>query len=202
MIPGHILQQLRELLQERRIGAGLALLEEYRRAFAEISPADASAGLAMGCLAQWVDVGFDDSGLLQRLLERFSKAVRQTLPLADYIHLRMAEGELAMRREDLNEALRHLDAVLTICDEVQDRKIAAIATLWKARCLRKAGEYDQALEVTRRGIVIASNLGLPYLAAVIRTVESWLLFQKGNTKEALAILAEAEAALLSRTLWF
>lgn len=195
MVPGHILQQLRELLQERRIGAGLALLDQNRRAFAEISPAEPLAGLAVGCLAQWVDVGFDDSGLLNGLLERFSKAARQTLPLADYIHLRMAEGELAMRREDLNEALRHLDAVLTICDEVQDQKIAAIATLWKARCLRKAGEYDQALEVTRNGVVIASGLGLPYLAAVIRTVESWLLFQKGNTQEALAILAEAETAL-------
>jgi tetratricopeptide (TPR) repeat protein len=195
MVPGPILLQLRELLQDRRIGDGLALLEQHRGAFAQITPQDPFAGLAVGCLAQWVDVGFDDAGLLAQLLQAFPKTTRQTLRLADYIHLRMAEGELAMRREDLDEALRHLDAVLTICDEVEDRKIAAIAIFWKARCLRKAGEYDQALEITRRGIAIASELGLPYVAAVIRTVESWLLFQKGDTKHALAILAEAESAL-------
>ncbi len=195
MLSAELIHQLRTLIEERRIGDGFALLEQHRNDFADVDPAQCFAGLAVGCLAQWVDVGFEDRGLLSELLQRFPQNGRQALPLADYLHLRMAEGAAAMRVEDLTDALRHLDAVLTVCDEVDDPKIAAIASLWKARCLRKAGEYDQALEITRRGIGAASRIPLPYVAAVIRTVESWLLFQKGETKAAITILQEAEAVL-------
>lgn len=190
-----LLSELRTLLQDRRIGAGIALLEDRGNEFNSIEPGQPSAGLALGCLAQWVDVGFEDHGLLTRLLERFAKGARQILPLADYVHLRLAEALVAMRHEDLSEALRHLETVLNVSGEVDDAKIAAVARLWKARCLRKAGEYDQALDITRRGIEIAQGIGLPRMAAVMRTLESWLLFQRGQTKEALSILQEAEAAL-------
>jgi tetratricopeptide (TPR) repeat protein len=195
MVSSEVLQQLRILIQDRRIGAGIALLEQHKQLFGAVTPGDPYTGLAIDLLAQWVDVGFEDEDLLQSVLSRFPKPARQTLPLADYVHLRMAEALVAMRHEDLTEALRHLDTVLTISDELEDPRIAATATLWKARCLRKAGEYDQALEVTRRGIEIASSIKLPYIAAVIRTLESWLLFQKGETKAAIRILQEAEAVL-------
>src|SRR5581483_6282423 len=94
-------------------------------------------------------------------------------------------------------ALRLLDTVLTLSNEIEEPKVATVANLWKARCLRKAGEYDQALEITRRGIDIASSIGLRYVAAVIRTLESWLSFQTGKTKDAIRILQEAEAVLRS-----
>ena len=71
----------------------------------------------------------------------------------------------------------------------------ALATFWKARCLRKAGEYDQSLEIARRAVAMASGMGLACVAAVVRTLESWLLFQKGETKEAVSILQEAEVIL-------
>src|SRR5207302_9787679 len=58
MLPAELLQQLRTLIHERRIAAGTALLEQHKDAFAEITPADPFAGLALGCVAQWVDVGF------------------------------------------------------------------------------------------------------------------------------------------------
>jgi tetratricopeptide (TPR) repeat protein len=190
-----LLQELRRLLQERRIGEGIVLIEKHRLAFEDMAAANAGAGLALGCLAQWVDVGFEDRALLSQLMSRFPVEAREKLPLGDYIHLRLAEALLAMKREELSEALRHLDTALSVCDEVSDPKVAAVANLWKARCLRKAGEYEQAMEVTRRGIGIANRIGSPKTAAVLRTVESWLLFQKGETKEALAILQEAEALL-------
>lgn len=189
------LHELRRLLQERRISEGAGLLDEHRAEFEAITPSQPGAGLAVGCLAQWVDVGFEDRGLLRNVMDRFSSEVRETLPLGDYIHLRLAEALLAMRREDLSEALRHLDTALSICDEVSDAKLPAVANFWKSRCLRKAGEYDQAMEITRRGIEIANRIGSAKTAAVMRTVESWLLFQKGETKQALEILQEAEAAL-------
>ncbi|SRR5579884_74596 len=190
-----LLQELQKYIQERQISAGIALLAENIRLFEDLDTADPLAGWSAGTLAQWVDVGFEDNGLLARVLARFSAPERSRIPLAAYVHVRLAEALLAMRREDLNEALRHLDAALKIAEDLEDTRNSAVATLWKARCLRKAGEYDQALEVTKRGFDLASGNGLPYLAAVVRTLESWLHFQKGRTKEAIKILQDAEAVL-------
>jgi len=192
--PG-LLQELRSLLHRREISTGTSLLAQHWEQFREIAPGTTCAGEALSCLSQWVDVGFDDKGLLPELLGRFPKSTRQSLPLAGYVHLRLSEALVAMRREDLSESLSHLDAILKFAEDLEDDSIAAVATFWKARCLRKAGEYDQALAVTRRGIELASLLRSPYLAAVIRTVESWLLFQSGDTKRAVGILQEAEAVL-------
>jgi tetratricopeptide (TPR) repeat protein len=190
-----LLQDLQRLIQERRIAAGIEILTEHAACFESLDATDPEAGWSVGTLAQWLDVGFEDNGLLARLLARFSGSDRQKIPLAAYVHIRLAEAVLAMRREDLNEALRHLDTALKISEDLNDTRSAAIATLWKARCLRKAGEYDQALAVTRRGFELANANGLPYLAAVVGTLESWLLFQKGRTKEAVKILQDAEAVL-------
>ncbi len=195
MLSWDILQELRECIQQRRIGAGLSLLETLRDEFDAIAPGACHAGLALGCLAQWIDVGFDDGGMLVELLERFPKGARQLLALTDYVQLRMAEALVAMRQENLTDALRHLDTVLAISAEMEDQRLALTATLWKARCLRKAGEYDQALQITRQGIALAAALRLPYVAAIMRTLESWMVFQNGEPKEATRILQEAEAVL-------
>src|SRR6202451_1287073 len=195
MVPEDLWHQLRTLLQDRQIGPGIALLDQRRRELAGMKTGQPGAGLALGCLAQWVDVGFEGEELLAGLLQRFPKGARHALPLSDYVHLRLAEALIAMRHEDLSEALRHLETALSVSDEVQDAKIAAVASLWKARCLRKAGEYEQALEITRRGIEVARGIGSPKMAAVMRMLESWLLFQRGETKQALLILQEAEAVL-------
>ncbi|MBV8897176.1 MAG: hypothetical protein JO051_11740 [Acidobacteriaceae bacterium] len=193
--PSELLQELQLLIQERRIGTGIELLTEHAAAFDALESTDPVAGWSIGTLAQWLDVGFEDDGLLGRLLARFAGAEREKIPLSAYVHIRLAEAVLAMRREDLNEALRHLDTALKVSEDLHDSRNAAVATLWKARCLRKAGEYDQALAVTRQGCEMATANGLPYLAAVVGTLESWLLFQKGRTKEAVKILQDAEAVL-------
>jgi tetratricopeptide (TPR) repeat protein len=195
MISSDQLQELRRLLQERQIGAGIALLETMRGQLTELQALEAHAGLALGTLAQWVDVGYDGGDLLRSLLERFPAPQRALLPLSGYVQLRMAEAVVAMRREELPEALDHLDAVLILEKDFGDARIAVIAGLWKARCLRKAGEYEQALEVTRQSMKLAGEQGLQHLAAILRTLESWMVFQQGEPKEALRILQEAEAIL-------
>ncbi len=190
-----LLQDLQRLLQDRQIGDGIALLNKHLDRFREVDPRDSLAGWTVGTLAQWLDVGFEDHGLLPTLLAQFSPESRNEMPLAGYVHIRLAEAVLAMRNEDLNEALRHLDTALKISDDLEDTRSSSVATLWKARCLRKAGEYDQALQITRRGYELAQANGLPYLAAVVGSLESWLLFQKGRTKEAIKLLQDAEATL-------
>jgi len=195
MISSDQLQELRRLLQDRQIGAGISLLDAYSRQLKDLQPSDAHAGLALGTLAQWVDVGYDGGDLLGKLLARFPAELRAALPLVDYVHLRLAAAVVDMRREDLPEALEHLRAVLILEKDVGDPRISVIAGLWKARCLRKAGEYEQALDVTRLSMKLAEKQGLAHLAAILRTLESWMVFQQGEPKEAIRILQEAEAVL-------
>jgi tetratricopeptide (TPR) repeat protein len=195
MVPPDVVHRLRGFIEGRQLAAGGALLDEYRSHFAEIRPDQPGACSALACLSQWLDVGYEDSGLLSNLLSRFRSGVRQNLPLSEYIQLRLAEGLDAMRREELHDALGHFDTAAALSSELEDPRAAANAMFWKARCLRKAAEYDQALEVTRAAIELALKGGMHYLAAVIRSMESWLLFQKGETKPAILILQEAESIL-------
>jgi hypothetical protein len=190
-----LLEELSACIQERRIGEGIASLEQAREQFVRLTPHDDHAGLAAGCLAQWIDVGFQDGGALASILEKFDSNTRQSLRLSEYVYLRMAEALMAMRQEEMTIALRHLDSVLALGEETGDKKVALIAALWKARCLRKAGEYTQALEVTREGMQVAATLGLWPIRAVMQTLESWILFQNGAPKEAIRILQEAETIL-------
>jgi tetratricopeptide (TPR) repeat protein len=188
------LTRLRQLLEERKIGEGIAVLEKSRNDLSGLDPSIPFAALGVSCLAQWVDVGFDDQGILEALLARFTKSVRQHLPLESYINIRLAEALLAMRKES-PLATSHLDAVLNLEDELQDPKLGIIARLWKARCLRKTGEYELALAVTRQGLVRAEAQSLVHLSALLRTLEGWMVFQRGQPQEAISILQGAEAVL-------
>ncbi len=195
MISSELIQQLRECVQARRIGEGIALLENERDSFMDIGPQHPQAAFAVGCLAQWLDLGFDDRGALAAALKNFDRETRQTLSLVEYLNVRTAEALLAMRNEELTSALGHLDTVLALGEEAGDERLSLTASLWKARCLRKAGEYQQALDVTRSGMQLAATLRLWPMRAVMQTLESWIVFQNGDPKEAIRILQEAETAL-------
>ncbi len=197
-IPDEFLAQLKEDLVRRRVGRGMARLEEHRHLLTSFDPGQENAGLFAGYLAQWVDVGFQRVGLVKDIVSRFSKPLRGRLPLHDYLHLRMAEGMVAMAEESTDEAIQHFDVVLSLDHETNDQELLAIANFWKGRCLRMKGEYDQALAFAVKGSTIASELGHAPMAAVMRVLESWLWFQKGDAKQAVDILKAAEA-ILSKT---
>lgn len=190
-----LLLELTEDLGNRRIGAGIARLERNSDLFATLSPDQPNAGKLVACLAQWVDVGYDQPKLIEELLSRFPQSRRAALPVREYIHLQMADGFLAMVDEEPDESIRHLDIVLAMGQEFGERSVLPVANFWKGRCLRRKGEYDEALTYTLRGDELAVGLGYPRMAAVMRVLQSWLLFQKGRSKEALAILHQAESAL-------
>ena len=195
MIPLASLDRLRCHLLNRQIGLGMGLLAQYREALSSLDPLEPDAGMAVGTLAQWVDVGFDGGALLAELIGRFEKVHRNRLSLANYVHLRMAEARTAMAGEDTAEALQHLDFVLAMQGELEDQVLTVVAGFWKARCFRRSGEYDRALEVIQQANAGAVRLGAVHLAAVIRTVEGWLMFQKGRPKEAARLLQESNATL-------
>jgi tetratricopeptide (TPR) repeat protein len=189
------LEELRACVEARRIDAGISKLETLRSDFENLRPSDPTVGAAASCLAQWVDLGFEGESALRALIGRFDVESRRSLPLTQYVHLRLAEGLLAMRAEELHTAFGHLDSVLALAKETNEPNLALAATLWKARCLRKAGEYAQALEVTREGMALATTLGLHPIRAVMQTLESWMVFQNGDSKEAIRILQAAECVL-------
>ena len=197
-ISDEFLAQLKEDLVCRRVGRGLARLAEHRHLLTSFDPAQKNAALLASYLAQWVDIGFQRPALVKEVVARFSKAGRARLFLHDYLHLRMAEGMVAMAEESKEDALRHFDFVLSLDTETDDRELLAIANFWKGRCLRMKGEYDQALAFAVKGRELALELGHRPMAAVMRVLESWLFFQKGDAKQAIDILQEAEA-ILSKT---
>jgi tetratricopeptide (TPR) repeat protein len=189
------LSQLREDLASRRISHGLSCLESRAALLDGLDPQQPNAARFVAHLAQWVDIGFASAPQLKRILGRFETSLRSQLSLRDYLCLRMAEGLAAMAEESADVAIGHFDFVAGLGEEWNDRQSLAIVCFWKGRCLRKKGEYDEALIHTLRGRDLALELGNHRMAAVMRVLESWLLFQKGKSREAANILREAQAVL-------
>jgi tetratricopeptide (TPR) repeat protein len=193
-----VLVQLREDLGSRRIRAGIERLEALRPQIESLSPACPDSGTFVGLIAQWVDAGFDSPGLLVKLLARFPASARAALPLAGYLHVRMAEGVVAMSQEDFDHAIAHFRFVQSLENEMADQELMAIANFWTGRCLRKLGRYDKALTYVVHGEQLAIACGYPQMAAITQVTQSWLAFQNGRLDEAIAMLHRAGEAL-SRT---
>ncbi len=194
-IPASLLQELRKHLVARRVSSGFALLDENRQVFEALDPAQPHAAALVGAVAQWVDIGYSEPELVEQLLARVPAESKRRLAVGDYLQLRMAEGLLALLRDHPDEALRHFDLVLSLQDEIEDKEVVAIAHFWNGRCHRKKGEYDEALKRSVTGRELAQSLGYEKMAAVMRVLESWLHFQKGQRREAARILDQAEAVL-------
>ena len=194
-VPPQLLHELRYNLAMRHVSSGIELLNRHQHLFAHVGPEQPNSAAFVGCLAQWVDVGYGEPALIEQVLARFPQEKRGRLSVGDYLQLRMAEGLLSLLRDNPDEALRQFDLVLSMQDEVEDKEVVAIAHFWNARCHRKKGEYDEALKRAGVGRELAQVLGFPNMAAVMRVLESWLLFQKGQFREASRILDQAEAAL-------
>jgi tetratricopeptide (TPR) repeat protein len=146
-------------------------------------------------VAIWSDIGFRASPPVKELIARFDPSSRSRLSISDYICFRMAQGMVAMAEEAMETAIAHFDFVLSLPDELDDRFLLAIAYYWKGRCLRRRGEYDEALIYTGQGRNHALALGHPRMAAVMQVLESWLLFQQGKWKEAVGVSQAAEDTL-------
>jgi tetratricopeptide (TPR) repeat protein len=194
-IPDTLLQDLRKHLVARHVSSGFEVLDANRELLESVDPAQRNAAALVGSTAQWVDIGYAEPRLIENMLARFPAEARRRLPVGEYLRLRMAEGLLALLRDRPDEALRHFDLVLSLQDEIEDREVVAIAHFWNGRCHRKKGEYDDALKRSSAGRELAQSLGYEKMAAVMRVLESWLHFQKGQRREAQRILDQAEAVL-------
>lgn len=190
-----LLRELKENVAARQVSKGVALLDANQHLFAALDPEQKNAAAFVGYVAQWVDIGYREPELLEKLLARFPATSRSRLPLRDYLHLRMAEGLLGLLHDETEQALRHFAIVLSMEQEIADKELVAIAQFWTARCHRRKGEYDEALKHAQAGREAALALNFDKMAAVMRVLESWLLFQKGHPRDATRILDQAEQVL-------
>jgi tetratricopeptide (TPR) repeat protein len=196
-ISTRLIAELRQNILERRIPAGIRCLDAHVSFLASVDVASKDAPQLIWRLAQWADVGWQHIDIVQALLERMPGCVRGSLPLRDYAAVRMSQGMVAISHEDADDAIRHFDIVLLLGNDLEGEEVLAIANYWKARCQRTKGEYEDALKHAVRARELALKAGFEKVAAVVRVLESWVLFQRDKHKEALELLAEAESVLSS-----
>lgn len=195
-IGAQIVKDLNRALDLRRVSEGMATLDKGEETWARLLPNQAHATEILLLLAQWVDVGYRDYYLLDSLLKRFPAERRRRLPLDDYLRLRMVEAFRAFSAEEVDTAIETLDFVLRAERGAEDEHLMTLAHFWKGRAHRKKGEYEIALrEIVSARELAHGSRNNAMSTAVIQIHEAWLLFQKGLKKEALRMLAHAEAAL-------
>jgi tetratricopeptide (TPR) repeat protein len=188
-------ERLTSALRSRRMNEGLKLLASVEDEIASIQPQTPGAAELLLLLAQWIDVGYRDHHYLEALLRKFPQACRKLLCVDDYLRLRMAEGFHELAAGELDLAIFTLDLVLRTCRDLNDASLEALAHFWKGRAHRKKGEYGASLEHIVQARTLAQDRGDDIFAAVVQIHESWLLFQKGLSKEATRLLDCAESVL-------
>jgi tetratricopeptide (TPR) repeat protein len=192
-----LLDKLNESLVDRSISLGFASLDGTAEDLAKLRPEHPHSVEYLLCVAQYVDLGYRDFDYLNELAGRFAKIRRAEMATADYLRLRMVEAHRAFVSEDATTAISIFNLVLQVEPEILGPYLTVIAHYWKCRAHRRQGEYEPALRHIQEAKRIAQQMGAPKLVAVTNIHESWLLFQRGQRREALRLLDEAEAELKS-----
>ena len=192
-----LLDRLNAALVHRSVSQGFTLLRRAKDGFAKLKPSDPYAAAYLLCVAQWVDLGFQNFAYLNELLERFTNVSRKNMSFDDYICLRMVEGHRALVLEDAPEAVSIFGFVLGVERGIFEPHLMVLAHFWKGRAHRRQGEYEPALRHIQEAKRLAQEMNAPKVVAVTNIHESWLLFQRGQRREAFRLLDEAEAELKS-----
>ena len=191
-----LLDKLNAALMERRIADGFQLLARAEKELEALQPKDPQAAAFLLCIAQWVDLGFRNVDYLNRIAARFVDVPRGRMPICDYLYLRMVEGHLAFLAED-PQATSIFNFVLQAETTIMEPYLVVVAHFWKCRAHRRQGEYEPALHHIREAKRLAREMKAPKLVAVTNIHESWLLFQRGERREAMRLLDLAENELKS-----
>lgn len=104
-------------------------------------------------------------------------------------------GELLLTIGQHDEANEHLEAALTLADELGDAEAQAHICRWLARSYEVRGQYQPALEWIERGLELLGDELTPS-AVELRLMSGLILTRQGNYKrareQALACLLAAE----------
>jgi tetratricopeptide (TPR) repeat protein len=192
-----MLDKLNRALVNRDVNRGFAFLERVGDDLAKLGPDHPNGFAFLLCVAQWVDLGFRDAAHLEKLTDRFAAVSRGSLPFSDYVRLRMVEAHRALVSEGAQNAASIFGFVLEVEPGILEPHLLVLAHFWKCRAHRRQGEYDLALHHIQEAKRLAEVMGAPRLMAVMNIHLSWLLFQRGQRKDALCLLDEAETELKS-----
>ena len=192
-----LLRKLNEALLHRRISEGHTLLNGFCATIAAIEPKDPLAIAGLLCLAQWIDTGYGSYKLLNRPLARLKRANNAEVKLIDFVRLKTIEGYQAFAHENMVAAIAAFAFVLQVGEGQVDTFLIAQTHFWKGRAHRSQGEYELALDHILTAKRAAVALDAPKFLAAIKIHESWLLFQRGQLKDASRLLDEAEDELRS-----
>lgn len=187
--------ELSMALHQRQIRHGIVMLDSVQSELQRIGPDTPNSARLMLLLARWIDLGYRDYQFLAPLLAQFKPAHRRKLKLEDYLQLRMAEAYCALASGESSKCIEALDFVLKPLNDLGKDPTLALAHFWKGRAHRKKGEYEAALSHIVRARELAQAEGDRMFTAIIQVQESWLIFQKGMTRDALQILSKAESVL-------
>ena len=72
-VPRQLLQELKHNLVMRHVSSGIELLNRHQHLFATVGPEQANSAAFVGCLAQWVDIGYGEPALIEQVLARFPR---------------------------------------------------------------------------------------------------------------------------------
>ena len=192
---------LNEALELRRIEEGFAILEKWADDITAVSPGQRGVAQFVLCIAEWVDAGYEDHRLIEALLQKFSNEQRRSMPISEYLLLRMAEAFSCIAKEDADGAIALLQFVLQAERELNDPRLMVLAHFWKGRAHRKKGEYDAALHDIAEARRLASRTHASKLTSLIQIQEGWINFQLSRPKEGLKLLDQAEAGLKATDDW-
>lgn len=187
--------QLASALRLRRMKEGLRLLATAESEIERIGPGTSDAPWLLLLIAQWIDVGYKDHRLIDTLLERFPQDCRRKMAVDDYLRLSMVEAFRDLAVSDLDSAVDKLDLVLRTFRDFPNDSQEALAHFWKGRAHRKKGEYEASLKHIVHARQMAQADHDERFTAVIQIHESWLLFQKGSSRDAVQLLDRAERIL-------
>jgi tetratricopeptide (TPR) repeat protein len=201
VLDASIAQRLTLTLNAREIGEGFALLQQTHQSLERLDPRTSSAAALVLCVSEWVDAGYSDHRFIEALLERFPSDLRRSLPISEYLLLRMAEAFSCIAQEEADEAIALLEFVIKAERELGDPRLMVLAHFWKGRAHRKKGEYDAAMRDIAEARRLSNRLNTAKLTALIQIQEGWILFQLGKPKEGLKVLDHAEAALKGTDDW-
>ncbi len=196
------LDRLDALLRKRSIGPGFALLDEQEPLWETPEGAGRSVSAMLLTMAQWVDVGYRDAHFLRGRLDRLAPAERLQLGVGDYVRLQLAEAFYALAMDNASGAIRTLDVMLRLDENLLEPDLRTLAHLWKGRAHRKQADYEKAFEHIEAACDLA--LGIPdseAIVAIIKVQLGWLVFQRGDVASALNIFDEAEEVLQHTDHW-
>src|SRR5207237_7782973 len=115
-----------------------------REVLGALNPEHRNTPALIAFLAQWADESRTIADTLSALLEGVPKSVRDRLPMADHLYLRLANEILGLRSA---ESAVGIQLTISLASDIGTvPEVLFLAHFWKAHLHWRRGEFDSAIE--------------------------------------------------------